>query len=488
MNLHYNHLGNFSRYYYQNFHGIINCYDNFIDIIDYYPEERLIDIPAIIEIISRFHIFGDRTLIKGLSKSPWMAKIENNEWDYYELPKHGNNDINESVVADQLYSLLMEETLEYIEGKQNIGILLSGGMDSRIAAGILAKIKEEYRPNIKIIAITWGIENSRDVKYAQQIVKEMGWEWVYYPLSAEGLLSNITETAIQGCEFSPIHLHAIPQIKNNLGVDCIIAASFGDSVGRAEYSGKHILKLIQINKYMHNWFSLIKTQQFNDNIHQTFLDIEKYRKLFPRDKKYQEYEIERQAHYMRRMLNPCIASLNYKIPTYQLFSHPKVYSYIWSIRPERRNDYIYSHILEKMDIRIQNLPWARTGEKYLDNYGDGDNYSDLNNLYGKWVRNDLSDQIKKMVLSSSIQKLNLFNLDALQLCCSLNNKLFKKNRASKIDEILLWICSLSKFIELYEVKCTYDQSPFRLIDKMKGKIACPMELASYAILYNYRNR
>src|SRR5690606_40411595 len=94
--------------------------------------------------------------------------------------------------------------------RKSIGVLLSGGMDSRIVAGLLQEIKNEAgNPGFDVVAITWGLPSSRDVVYATRIAKLYNWEWKHYPVGLEQLEENIQVCAENGCEYSPIHLHEI---------------------------------------------------------------------------------------------------------------------------------------------------------------------------------------------------------------------------------------------------------------------------------------
>ena len=241
----YNRLGFLSPYYILSSDRLV-LKSEFANIIQFFKRPRFLDSTAVIEMISRYHCFADRTLIQGLYRVPWMAKpdITSTGWSFASLPPHDDRVMSEEEVAKILFDKLQLEILTYCEGHSTVGLLLSGGMDSRIVAGVLDYLLRTRQISVNIVATTWGMEDTRDVVYARQIAQRLGWDWVHYPISAEVLLNNIEETAKRGCEYSPVHLHATPQVRDMEGVDCILAASYGDSVGRAEYSGRHITQLI----------------------------------------------------------------------------------------------------------------------------------------------------------------------------------------------------------------------------------------------------
>ena len=251
---HYNHLGFMTPYYTQGTEGHLTIVSEFAEALSGLQEPKLIDLSAVVEIISRYHCFADRTLVQGLFRTPWMAKPNAafTDWEFADIPPHGEVLMSVEEAARHFFARLQAEVLEYCEGRSTVGILLSGGMDSRIAVGVVDYLLKTRQMAASIVAITWGMEQTRDVIYARQIAQRLGWDWVHYPISAEDLLNNITETAKRGCEYSPVHLHMMPKVRDMEGVDCILAASYGDSVGRAEYSGRHITRLIPFEQYTLN--------------------------------------------------------------------------------------------------------------------------------------------------------------------------------------------------------------------------------------------
>jgi asparagine synthase (glutamine-hydrolysing) len=362
----YNHIGFVNPYYI--------CADSqFIvesqldEIMSRLQGPRLVDIRSVVQVISRYHCFAERTLVQGIYRTPWMARPNsaNTDWEFADLPLHGDRLMPETEVAHTLFNKLQTEILSYCEGKSTVGLLLSGGMDSRIAAGVLDFLLKTGQMSVSVVAITWGMEQTRDVIYARRIAQRLGWDWLHYPMSVEDLLSNIAETAKRGCEYSPVHLHAMPRIREIQGVDCILAASYGDSVGRAEYSGRHVTQLIPFEQYTLNWFKLLRVEAYKEISDSLARDVARYRTLFPRDDSYQQHEIDQQAHYMRRKLNHCMAVINEKTPLLHVFTSPDVFGFMWSLSPKVRTDLIYKYMLNLFQTDLSDIPWARTGSPYL---------------------------------------------------------------------------------------------------------------------------
>ncbi|MDY7394089.1 asparagine synthase-related protein [Aureibaculum sp. 2210JD6-5] len=463
----YNHLGFFNPFFINSKEGFkIN--HNFSETLKSKNDGIEIDYVAIIEILTKGYALADRTIIKGISKSPWMAKpnLDITEWEYFDSPKHDEKLIDIKQVSLTFLELLKTEILNYIGNKKSIGILLTGGMDSRIIAGVLdILIKNKELVGIKVIAYTWGNLNSRDVVYAERIAKLFNWGWKHIPVSSEDLLNNLKETAVRGCEYSPTHLHAMLQIRKEKGIDCILAGSFGDSIGRGEYSGKTLYFLKDLRDGINNRHGIFKYNIIKNHKKEINQDILQYWEKFPQNTKYQQIEQDNQIHYMRRMLNPCLSVINEKIPLYQVFSDPEVFGYIWSLHPKLRNNNIYMELLSLFKTDLTHIPWARTGLLFDETQGSPDSFDKIHHSYSKYLYEDLNEYIKTLVLSKNIEDLNIFNMKALEDIF----KYMKSSwyyRDSNLEEKLIWLASLSLFIDMYAIdikKTEYNTSPFNNI-------------------------
>lgn len=447
----YNHLGfNNPYYFYNNDRFVFN--QKLSDLLDEYNGRRIIDPVGVIELLNKNHVFADRTLIQGIEVTPWLAKPNNNlnEWEYCKCPTHGCLDTKEEGIADILFIKICREIQTSIGDKRKVGILLSGGMDSRIVAGALDfLIRTKELKNVEVTGLTWGNEGTRDVVYAKEIASRLGWNWKHYIVTAKDLLNNIKETAIQGCEYSPIHLHAIPQIRDDNNLDIIIAASYGDSVGRAVFSGKKVSFLRPIGEGMSNVGGIIRKSVFNHYIQFVESDVDRYHFLFPERESYMQNELDYQIHYMRRMLNPCMKLLKEKMDFYQAFTHPDVYGHMWSINPERRNNLVYKFILENFVTKLDDIPWAKTGLPYGQEKGKPDFFLEDHHSYEKIIVKEIFNEIKIRVLSNEIEQLKIFNQSALKSLLRLMKVLPLKN--IQYAGRIIWLASLAEMVKIYNV-------------------------------------
>jgi len=475
----YKHLGFHSKYYITK-NNSFKIYKTFSEAIPNIDEKKL-DVTAIIEFINNFYFFGDRTIFINLNKTPWLAKPDNDnkKWVFGKIKDKLVSINSEIEFANKFIELIEKEIISYINNSKKIGLLLTGGMDSRIIAAIINKLKKEKRINVDITALTWGLPNSRDVVYAQKISRKYNWEFINLPITANTLKKNIIRTAKEGCEFSPIHLHGILDVVNlKKDFDIILAGSFGDSIGRAEYSGVHAMQLKSIGAGINNKFGLIHPAIYNNYISNVQSDIDKYAMLFKRKLTYSNYEIERMAHYMRKELNPCMSVIDRKTPLFQVFTSPDVYNFVLNVPIKLRNDMLYYNVLKTIDKELLLIPWARTGKLYLEKNSviDSINQKEYHD-YEKWIRNDLYNYIEELIFDGNLEKTGIFNMNTLKKAIKIN-KIVNTSQINRIDELLTWFASLSILLNKNKPNnITGSQKKIKKIDKINSDI----KLLSYIL-------
>jgi asparagine synthase (glutamine-hydrolysing) len=374
-----------------------------------------------------------------------------NKWEYYRVTKHDFLDVPETEIAKTLFQKICSEIQLYIGDKKRIGVLLSGGMDSRMIAGSLDYLmKTNNLISLEVTGLTWGNEETRDVVYAKEIAARLNWSWKHYKVTAKDLLNNIKETAIHGCEYSPIHLHAIPQIRDDNNLDVILAGSYGDSVGRAEYSGRKVRFIKPLLQNISNIGGIVHQKDFDHSMKYIENDIDRYHVQFPEKMQYMQNELDYQIHYMRRMLNPCMELLTEKMEFYQVFTHPDVYGYIWSLNPERRNNLVYRYMFQEFITKLSDIPWARTGLQYGSKKGTPDLYHKDHHSYLSLIQKEIFNEIETLVLSNEIKQLGIFNRGAIKTLIKLI-KYFPPNNLVYLEKIV-WLASLAEMTRIYKLQ------------------------------------
>ncbi|MGA8262211.1 MAG: asparagine synthase-related protein [Arenicellales bacterium] len=415
--------------------------------------DALIDGAALVEIINRGYCLGTRTLVQGLQRQPAFSRLRDDgrAWEPGTLPGHGAERASPRDVARGLFDRLCAELRQACEGRKKIGLLLSGGMDSRVVACVLGSLLERGEINAGLVALTWGVNDSRDVVYAKRISEQYGWDYRHFDLAPDNLAENITLTAQYGCEVSPLHLHAMPKVAEQSDLDLVVAASLGDSMGRAEFSGLHVTRLKPMSRHLYNRFKILKDDEFRRSVPQAYVDAGLYRDMFPRSLPWQAREIDHQLHYVQRMLVPCFEIINERVQVHQAFTSPAVHRYMWSFDLVIRNDVIYRELLEENAPELLTIPWARTGKPYLEADGGEDGYARDHNRYGLWMRRELREQVKERVLSKEIERLSTFNMKALRMLLRYSEH-GDGAKATQLQEILIWIAALSECVALYGIQ------------------------------------
>ncbi|MGO2319446.1 MAG: asparagine synthase-related protein [Vibrio toranzoniae] len=418
-----------------------------------------IDGMAVLSILMKNYSVGDRTLIKGIERTSWMScQMSDGSWSDAELPKHGRAVVSSSEACKTLHHNLRLEVLNFVSDKNSVGILLSGGMDSRIVAGIVRELQQSGEYTGQVVALTWGIPESRDVVYAKRIADEFGWGFEHFELNADVLKRNIELTAERGAEYSPVHLHAMEQVSKAKGVDGILAGSYGDSIGRGEYSGRRTNKLPGIlDKHLNHFaFMTVGAERKALTIMKQVLAHSRAR--FPGRDEMAYREIDMQMHYMRRQLNACMEVIDDKIPLYQMFGSPATFGYMWSLSSDSRSDDVYEDLLKSLPSVLREIPWARTGKKYNSEAAPvEDSHTALNNRYGMWLRTDLRAYVTELMSNGALQSLGVFNPTALKFWVE-HWARGEHPKADRLDEKMAWLASLSLLIEKYNIQPSCDEA------------------------------
>lgn len=443
------------------------------DVIETIPkEQRELDLAGVLEVTGRRWMLGNRTLLRDLQKSPWMAEPDENAWKYHDVPRHGRRRLQSDQVVSELLSRLKNEVESYTQSASSVGVLLSGGLDSRIAAGVIRLLQNKSKIG-SVTSYTWGIDECRDVHYARQIAEEYNWDFEHFELTASTLERNIYRTGRLGAEFSPIHLHALPEIRDKADVDVIIAGSYGNSIGRAEYAGDHVLDLGGSLPRRLNKFGVLRSKvaaEYRSSVEEDAYD---YRARVQRDETFQYRETEQQLHYMRRLLQPCMTHVAEEIPLFQIFTSPDLVEYMWSLDPNIRGKKHCTELIKKLPGDLESIPNAKTGIPPNRDKPVDDGLLREHHNYGSWARNELRDVITSEVESDEIYK--IFNPNSLNRLLSIFPKANTRS-TNAIDELLLWIASLSIFIDEYDVSVRTVDS--HATDKIHG-ITGPITARTY---------
>lgn len=394
-------------------------------------------------LLTKGHLMGDITLLRGLNRAATHEPYA--PFPQTQTPK--------DTWLKDLETKLELELLKFVESRQTVLILLSGGLDSRIAAGLLRRLQGRGDFKGHVLAATWGLPNSRDVRYAEEISRRYAWDFWHIPVSAELLWENLLATPSIGAEVSGFHLHGMPLISKRKDVDVIIAGSYGDGLGRGEYSGKKFFELSPI--WPENWNrNALFSKSFESSSREALLDVVRGGIPVGALLGEQVFEYQQQHHYMRRMMTGAMSILESCAPVRQIFSSPEIYSLVWGLPQNTRMQFIYEYLLPRLPSGIGSIPWARTGRPFGSLGQDSlemDSFTSKHHLYGSWFRNDLRAEVEKLVNNGSWQKISEINHDQVMRYL----KIWRSARTSSIswlDELFALLVGVSKTIDQFHLQ------------------------------------
>lgn len=429
----------------------------------------LLDEVGVAQLLTIGHLMGSRALVKGASRSIPPGSYTG----------HGREAIGDfEAWATDLESALLRELSGYLDGKRSALLLLSGGLDSRILAGLVRRLQEDRSYSHSVVAATWGFEHSRDVQYAREIARAYGWEWRHEALSAEVLAENLGAVLSIGAEVAAHHLHTMPRLARDLvgQIDVVLAASYGDSVGRGEYSGRRLAALKPLWDARWRHLGLFKSSFRSAVEAEIRADATDFGgSPCPGDVPWSRHELEQQHHYMRRMMSGAMSALEVTAPVRQLFTSPDVYGRIWRLDARERDERLYRFLLPRLPGRVHEIPWARTGRPFGEPGPPLDGFSSDHHEYGRWFRKDLAPQVRREILEGPASHLSCFIPGQVERLLTVWRS-SRTRSVSLLDETVSNLYALSKLIRWLELRTGRD-FPASRSDLVRSRAGGAFQLA-----------
>ena len=435
----------------------------FSEVLDDPRLSKEVDPVALCEFPSHYTFFGNRTILRQVRRTDLYSDGRLDLLDApVEAPAHGHCKMGAEKAAESFVELLLDETRLRARNCRHLGLLLSGGMDSRIVAAALAEL-QRCGWEFAVTCFTWGQVGTRDVVYAERIAKHYRWGFEHFEIDSDTLWENVHETAKSGCFYSAMHLHAMPTVAKRaleLGVELMLAGSYGDSIGRAEYSGSHVSSLAPIKNRMRNWYGLFEKALFEDCKTQTLAEIDRCHRLYGNESNLAVIELDYQLHYMRNMLGSAMGVIDEHVPLAQAFTSRAIVEFMWSLAPESRADEVYLFVLRQLDPGLLKIPWARTGKPFLQADAEADVLKRGFHEYAKWTRDKMGD-LANSIFSGPIERSGAFNMKAVNSIFRAFQK-YQFVKSGRLPEIVLWLASLGLLLK------ELDPPPLRVEGRRKG--------------------
>ena len=246
---------------------------------------------------------------------------------------------------------------------------------------------------------------------------------------------------------SPEMLHNMTWFKDLPKNSIVLAGSFGDSIGRAEFGGLHLLQLEKPKPK--DKFNILKMNFVDEAEQKIKNDISNLFGRSPNAEPYMHNEHFMQGFRMRGGLCHALSAINGNAKIYQMFTSPKVYSFIWSLHPSMRGDDIYIHLFKNHLPQMANFPWARTN-KALGGRTKGAikglklNYHD----YTKWSKNELRKDLEKLIDIDWFENIGIFNIESIISMRELVRN--SEIRVGRLNDVWLWLAGFRIFVDNLE--------------------------------------
>ncbi len=193
---------------------------------------RDVDHIAIAQFLTFDHLLDDRTLLQAARLLPQasMLIVEAGQvtirpyWTLY-YPEQIDL-LPEQHYIDEFVRLFRQAVQRQSQGSAPQGVLLSGGLDSRM---ILAELTQVTGP---LHTFTWGIPGCDDGRYAQEIARHVGSRHHFFPLRPDFLL-DMAENAVRitDGQGNIVNLHALATLEEEAQHTPIIYKGFlGDAM------------------------------------------------------------------------------------------------------------------------------------------------------------------------------------------------------------------------------------------------------------------
>ena len=195
---------------------------------------RCTDRLAIAEFLTFDHLLHDRTLLDAvkLMRQASIMKIREGAfrtYDYFDFKYPETYPLrSEQDYIDEFTHLMEQAVSRQASYREAIGILLSGGIDSRFILPYLIKHANQQ----PVHSFTWGRPGSDDVRFAQEIAAQLGSAHHYFELEPDWLQNKALEAVrITDGMGNLVNLHALATLEQETPYARVIYKGFmGDAM------------------------------------------------------------------------------------------------------------------------------------------------------------------------------------------------------------------------------------------------------------------
>lgn len=195
---------------------------------------RAVDRVAIQEFMTFDHVLGQRTLLEHVQLLPQASVLtfQNGSLSirrYYDLRyPHIYPKREEPAYLDQFLFEMRRAVQRQSQDDPQPGLMLSGGMDSRMLLAVLGELGDPKR----VHSFTWSIPGSDDARYAAEVASKIGSSHHFFELKPDWLLQQ-GEKAVRITDGmgNIVNLHAIATLEDEVAYSQTIYKGFlGDAM------------------------------------------------------------------------------------------------------------------------------------------------------------------------------------------------------------------------------------------------------------------
>jgi asparagine synthase (glutamine-hydrolysing) len=194
---------------------------------------RSVDLTAISEIFTFDHILGQRTMLSNIKLMPQGSILTFSDgnltikpYHFFQLTQQHPLRTVDSYIEE--YMMHMKKAIQrQYHGESGIGLMLSGGLDSRFILALMADISKH-----PLHTFSWSIPGSDDARFAKEAAKKAGTTHHFFELPPDWILEK-GEKAIRLTDGNAniINLHAFANIEQESQITNTIFKGFlGDAM------------------------------------------------------------------------------------------------------------------------------------------------------------------------------------------------------------------------------------------------------------------
>ncbi len=206
-----------------------------------------LDLIALAEYVRFQHLLGDKTFFEGLKLLPNASMLRYNirtdslaiqpYWDFSQIPPLPATLTFEDAVeeAGRLFKTAIDKLTV---GPYRLGVYLSAGLDSRVILGLIS------RDLFPITTITFGQQGCRDVIYAQRIAAKVGTKHHYFEFLDGRWVEDFSDFHLELTEgfHSWIHAHGISILDQVRSLIDINLTGFGGEESAIDWGDQALLQ------------------------------------------------------------------------------------------------------------------------------------------------------------------------------------------------------------------------------------------------------